>query len=294
MSVRYRVYGADGEYIPRDGLTPIWIDFVKTSDGTALAEPTIIGVGGGTGAYYFDVDYAGLGAAHVTGKIDFGEILTPSFVNRWQEFRGAATDYSDWMVGYPIIVQLYETGTVNKIVGETVTLYTADGLVPLSPLLTSNADGQVRLGLPAGDYSLVPTTTPEYTWQDLPWTFTVTAAATITQYGTPRVAPTPTDPGSCVVFGFFRGPQKQVLEGTFRVIALHSPDTIGDAPATISLACKESPVTIVDGYAELEIIRDCVVDLKAELTDARDITRVKCRIPDADSVNWTTLGQRHD
>lgn len=198
--------------------------------------------------------------------------------------------------GAKVCTMTVKDGDANPVGNCPFLLKNAGGQV-LLVCNTNTGTGQVVVNLDqADDYEVTLGPLFGYSFSN-PYDADVGAAAAqaFTLTCAKHSAPTPpVDPEVCAVHGFFRGHDKVVLQGTFEVIDLHSPRVIGEAPASISLVCRENPTDIVDGVGQLEVVKGCLVDIKATLTGAPDVIRRKCLVPDASSVDWTTLGTLHD
>lgn len=294
--VRYILVPRDDSDNLQSGQSPSWATdeggndvFRKTSDGTVLSSPAISEFGS-TGVYYFDVDYSVLDAAHITGEIDWGAIYG---ANRYQVWRGAATDYSQWLEAWQITLQLYETGTTIAITENTrVTVQNSSGGAE-SPSREPDASGQIVFGLQNGTYSLVPRATPRIEWQDAPWSVTVDGAnATVTQYGTPWTPTAPPLGDYCAVFCFAEEPNGDIpSSGTFHIEKIHSPNTRGSGSTTATVVLGDDSDTIdSSGRASVNILQGAVVDLALYTHDRRTpIIKRKVTVPSTSTANWETL-----
>lgn len=299
MSVRYMFSPIADPLVlsppfPVTGLSPTWEFLVRTSDGLDLtaSAPSITEHSTVSGLYYFDIDYENIGgqsAAHVTGLIDWGATLGEA--RRYQEFRGAATDYSGWLEGYPVTLQLYETGTTTPITQHAeVTLYDSTGTEALSPALSVDANGVIRFAVHNGNYHIVPRSTPYIEWEDLPWTITVNGEAlSVTKYGTVWEPSSPATPDACVLFvlaGDIGG--NPVSEGTFEITRIVSPSTIGTGDSTQRVVLTDNPVTMENGRAEIQVLQGAVLETRFTPENGIPITKT-ITVPTASSANWSTL-----
>lgn len=279
---------------PLTGLSPTWKFLIRTDDGYDLSAnaPTINEHDSISGVYYFDIDYNNIGgvvATHVTGLIDWGSSLGAT--KQYQEFKGSSTDYATWLSGYPITVTVYEQGTTTPITQHAViTLYDENNENALSPALSVNENGQVFFAAYDGTYSLVPTSTPYVTWENLPWTITVNGSPlSVSVYGTVWEPSAPSISDACVLYilaGDIGG--IAVDEGTFEITKIYSPTTVGSGSSTQRVVLTDNPVNLDSGRAEIQVLRGAVVETK--FTPGRGTPIIKkVTIPDQDSANWNLL-----
>lgn len=193
--------------------------------------------------------------------------------------------------GSAVVIQLYETGTTNPIVGAVATLWDSGGNSQCSPYHVADANGQVQLGVVDGDYLLVPAVTPAYAWQDTPWAMTVSGPGTHIFYGTPWAPDSPSEPDVCRVFAWIKDiATESDLDARLHVTEVISPETLGSGDTEITVIRSANPAAFNnEGYAYIDIVREAVVSLRVTTTAARPRTKKRVTIPDQATVNWEAL-----